>query len=454
VEPVFFECHKPILPDTKRVANGNPSLEKRGRLDDGFMTRFSIVKLLNLAAISKIVPTMKSMKFLVLLCAAAFLSSTALGLDIYILRHAETMGNVTGDYSETNQRTFSPKGLEQVAAVPGRLQGLSFDQILVSPTWRTQQTILPYLKAAGRTGEIFPAIEEADCGITGQEPSVSVTSKKQPVELIEDGRGLYVVSGDPATARYAPTNTAEGLAILREAVDQILVRFGGTTQSILLVTHSCTGGRLMELFLGLPPQGSLSPANAVLSRLVQKSDGAFELATYNGEPLSTLRKMLLFGFKSEALPGFVDLKGLWQIAAGDDPARSAMDFDDDGWVSTSVPGGWEGDALPKYDGLAWYRLHFTVSAEQSERWGTNTLALLLGSVDDADEAYLNGQKIGAMGQFSPAKITAWDQPRVYEFEPTLLREENVLAVRVDDWGGGGGIWRGPVTIGPAGVLRP
>jgi hypothetical protein len=81
------------------------------------------------------------------------------------------------------------------------------------------------------------------------------------------------------------------------------------------------------------------------------------------------------------------------------------------------------------------------------------LALVLGAVDDADETFLNGEKIGAAGQFPPAQGTAWDQPRCYVFAPDLLQEENLLAVRVADWMGGGGIWRGPVAIGPADAMR-
>jgi broad specificity phosphatase PhoE len=381
------------------------------------------------------------------------LSATAFGLDVYILRHGETMGNVTGDYSEQNQRTFSPNGLKQVEDVPNRLQGLPIHHILVSPLWRTQHTILPYLKATGMQAEIFPAIEECDCGINGREPDVGLTLRKQAAEIIEEGTNYFFFSGDLATARYAPTHPAEGAAILREAVDQILSRFGGTTQSVLLVTHSCTGGRLMELLLGLPPQGMLAPANAVVSHVRQRPDGGFDLLAYNGEPLTTFRKMLLFGFKSEDLPGFINLAGEWRITAGDDSGYAALSFDDNSWKSTRVPGGWEKDALPDYDGLAWYRLQFDVPSDVFAAWGTNTLALIMGAVDDADETYLNNHAIGAMGRFSPEKKTAWDQPRIYEFDASLLQETNVLAVRVDDWGGGGGIWRGPVAIGPASVLR-
>ena len=71
----------------------------------------------------------------------------------------------------------------------------------------------------------------------------------------------------------------------------------------------------------------------------------------------------------------------------------------------------------------------------------------MGAIDDADETYLNGKQIGKFGEFPPAKVTAYDLPRLYEFKPELLQETNVIAIRVSDWGGGGGIWKGPVGVG-------
>jgi hypothetical protein len=44
--------------------------------------------------------------------------------------------------------------------------------------------------------------------------------------------------------------------------------------------------------------------------------------------------------------------------------------------------------------------------------------------------------------------------RVYPFDAELLSDEaNVLAVQVNDWMGGGGIWKGPVAIGPEATLE-
>ena len=169
--------------------------------------------------------------------------------------------------------------------------------------------------------------------------------------------------------------------------------------------------------------------------------------------LASSNRTLVTRRASIRFPNSLPIEGSWKIAAGDEPARAQIDFDDSGWKTVAVPLRWEDAALPDYDGTAWYRVRFTVPAEALERWRGKPLAILLGAVDDADETFLNGRKIGHGGSFPPDKETAWDKLRVYEFSEEQLRDENILAVRVSDWGGNGGIWRGPVTIGPAAELR-
>ena len=387
---------------------------------------------------------------LVLFCV---IGQSGSALDVYLIRHGETVGNTTGDYSPINQATFSPRGLEQVAAVPEKLKGFRFDCVMVSPTWRTQQTILPFLEATGQKAEIWPEVEEVDCGITGDVvPSASV-NRGTAVEIVEGAQDLIACRDEVSSRRYAPTSREEGVRQLMLAVDLVKSRFGGSDKSVLIVTHSCAGGRLMELFLGLKPSGRFSPKNATLSHLRQTEDGRFELVSLNEKPLTDLDRFLLTDEDVPPVEGFVGLGKKWLIQGGDREDFKNAGFNDQSWATTTVPGGWEKDALPDYDGIAWYRIHFQVTEEMRAKWPrTGSMTLILGAVDDADETFLNGQKIGSSGEFPPAKVTAWDQPRFYMFDVGLLAATNVLAVRVSDWGGGGGIWRGPVVIGPESAL--
>ncbi|CUS93311.1 glycoside hydrolase family 15 protein [Candidatus Kryptonium thompsonii] len=75
------------------------------------------------------------------------------------------------------------------------------------------------------------------------------------------------------------------------------------------------------------------------------------------------------------------------------------------------------------------------------------LILLLGSIDDADETYLNGSKIGETGKFPPERRTEWTTLRAYPVPKGLLKtKNNVIAVRVCDFGFDGGIFKAPIGL--------
>jgi len=65
---------------------------------------------------------------------------------------------------------------------------------------------------------------------------------------------------------------------------------------------------------------------------------------------------------------------------------------------------------------------------------TPSARLDLGKVDDLDETFVNGVRIGAM--------SGWRTYRRYTVPPTALNwgGENVVAVHVTDTGGAGGLW--------------
>ena len=135
----------------------------------------------------------------------------------------------------------------------------------------------------------------------------------------------------------------------------------------------------------------------------------------------------------------VALPHRWKFFAGDQPVFSDPAFDDSAWedIETGVP--WERAGHPGLDGFAWYRVAFT--APRRRPAGPVTLAL--GKVDDADETYLNGVRIGASGIMPPAFRAEWQTYRNYAVPPEAVTwgQRNVVAVRVYDGGGGGGMWR-------------
>ncbi len=111
-----------------------------------------------------------------------------------------------------------------------------------------------------------------------------------------------------------------------------------------------------------------------------------------------------------------------------------------GWQLLRVPGFWEGQAggaLARHDGFAWYRCFVHVP----EAWKGLPLRLELGSIDDCDETFVNGAKVGATGALPPAYRGLSGVARGYAVAPEQVRPGayNLIAVRVYDGGGGGGI---------------
>ena len=112
----------------------------------------------------------------------------------------------------------------------------------------------------------------------------------------------------------------------------------------------------------------------------------------------------------------------------DDASWKDVDLEDDDWDTIPVPGLWEAAGY-KMDGVAWYRTSFELSAAEAAKGVT----LGLGMIDDSDDTWVNGTRVGGLSN-------RWDAPREYRVGPEALRAgTNHIAVRVTDTGGGGGI---------------
>jgi sialate O-acetylesterase len=85
------------------------------------------------------------------------------------------------------------------------------------------------------------------------------------------------------------------------------------------------------------------------------------------------------------------------------------------------------------DGIAWYRTAFDLSDAEARAGVT----VGLGMIDDSDISYVNGVEVGRM-------MNGWNHARAYTVPASALRAgRNVIAVRVEDTGGNGGIMGTP-----------
>lgn len=104
-------------------------------------------------------------------------------------------------------------------------------------------------------------------------------------------------------------------------------------------------------------------------------------------------------------------------------------FDDFKWPFMILPNQWESQRIGDLDGVVWFRKSIELSDKDIE----NEASLHLAMIDDEDITYINGIKIGSS--------SIWNEHRNYKIPKGVLRAgKNVIAVKVTDNGGGGGIY--------------
>lgn len=149
---------------------------------------------------------------------------------------------------------------------------------------------------------------------------------------------------------------------------------------------------------------------------------------------------------SAAAPDWNAAMEAWWAGANEPGVREhweAPGIDDSSWRLIEVPGAWGGE-LANFDGVVWLRRPLHIR----EEWGGKELELRLGPIDDMDAVYLDGQQVGAT--LAPG---SHDKPRTYTIPASLAAAgDRVLAVRVLDTGGPGGIGGGAADswVGPKG----
>jgi hypothetical protein len=165
---------------------------------------------------------------------------------------------------------------------------------------------------------------------------------------------------------------------------------------------------------------------------------------------------------------FDNLEGDWLFhtdpqRVGEKEGWQRPDFNEQGWRRLKVPGLWEAQGVTEtypgmpspqlppnlshllnaYNGVAWYRRHVVIPQE----WRGEELEMFIGGVDDVDWVYVNGALIGKTGEGvqNPSTLS-----RRYDVPANVVRfgEENVIAVRVLDHGGPGGIHQPPFYLLP------
>jgi sialate O-acetylesterase len=103
------------------------------------------------------------------------------------------------------------------------------------------------------------------------------------------------------------------------------------------------------------------------------------------------------------------------------------------WKNMELPALWESAGLYGLDGIVWFRKEFELPGDIASKG----IVLYLGPVDDSDITWINGKKVGETKD-------KYNEERIYEVPADILKPGiNVVTVRVEDTGGGGGLYGKP-----------
>jgi len=141
-------------------------------------------------------------------------------------------------------------------------------------------------------------------------------------------------------------------------------------------------------------------------------------------------------YKKRQLDDFNQRQAAWAATIGfrpgnEAPAWALQATGGEGWKEIEVPSEWSKTPVGPHIGLVDYRLVFKVP----DAWVEKELVLELGPIDEMDVAWINGKQVGAH-----LNVYDWATNREYDIpKGTLKKGDNILAVRVANTSGLGGI---------------
>lgn len=233
---------------------------------------------------------------------------------------------------------------------------------------------------------------------------VPVKTSLQPLDDIQKTQWL---SCNPSTV---PGFTAVGYFFALSLYEKLQVPIG-------LINASC-GGTIIETWI---------------------SKSAFEQSDLFKNMIASLPHNTIESINEQSLQKMLERINASQ---GGLPEKAALEqwmqpgTDDSHWPVMQMPALWETKGWPQLDGKVWFRKEFTISNPDD----FSDALLELGTVDDNDEAFINGIKVGSTRNNLTEK-------RKYKIFGGLLKKGiNVVAISIEDNIGGGGLSGMPADL--------
>jgi sialate O-acetylesterase len=207
------------------------------------------------------------------------------------------------------------------------------------------------------------------------------------------------------SSKTAPDFTAVGYFFAREMVKRLHVPVG--------LINSTWGGTMVETWTS---RGALEKSPEFKSVMASMPYKDFETAVKERRHRLEQQVNLIQKNIQDSMP-----ENEW----------NKSEYNSQAWPKMSVSDIWENQhlGLDDLDGIVWFRKEVALDANSVQK----PIILSLGKIDDFDETFVNGIRIGSTKNY--------EEKRIYHVAPGIFKEgKNIITVRVEDTGGGGGFY--------------
>jgi fructan beta-fructosidase len=167
--------------------------------------------------------------------------------------------------------------------------------------------------------------------------------------------------------------------------------------------------------------------------------------------ISILSLLLVTACQQDRPRVTIDLSSNWRFSPDENKLGMSekwysYEYNDSNWTVIDAGKRWEDQGYPELDSLGWYRKYVDISVDLKgqELW------IKFGGVNDNYELFINGESAGGFGK---SNIGVAGKTTITKITNRLVYgETNLIAVKVNDWAGSGGLWRLPVVITTEGIV--
>jgi broad specificity phosphatase PhoE len=154
--------------------------------------------------------------------------------EVYLARHGETAWLLAGRHTGRTDLPLTERGEENARKLRGRLQGIEFTEVLVSPLQRARRTC--ELAGFAHVARLTPDLMEWDYGDYEGRLTADIRRERPGWYLFRDG-----------------CPGGESLATVSERADRVIARLRADAGRILLFGHGHFSRILATRWMGLTP---------------------------------------------------------------------------------------------------------------------------------------------------------------------------------------------------------